>query len=306
MFAFISGAVNNDAAANAAGAVLLLLAVRALRRGLSLRLAVGIGVTLVVLPLAKSNGFFLYPAAAVALAGVAWRHRPGLRPFVAVAAALGVTFAVWVPASLALDHDPLPTNPGWYAVNANEYPTRAGAAVSGHAALHHPVRFAEYLWEEFLPRLPGMEDVRPAGFPHPGYTVYLKRGWASFGFLSVNFPSWVYALIAAAVGVAVLLGVVALVRERMAVRRRGWELAVLVVAVLGVWLGSEAVYFGSGGLGVFGRYLFLAMSALAALAVGACFGAGRRWAPGVAAAAIVSVMALQWASQLLTMSSLYA
>jgi 4-amino-4-deoxy-L-arabinose transferase-like glycosyltransferase len=308
MFTFISGAVNNDAAANAAAAVLLLLLVRALRRGLSPRVAVAIGVTMVLLPLAKSNGFFLYPAAAVGLAGVAWRHRPGLRPFVAVAVALGVTFAAWVPASLALDHDPLPSNPGWYAANANEYPSRAGAAVSGHAAVHHPVKFAEYLWEEFLPRLPGMDDVRPAGFPHPGYTAYVRRGWASFGFLSVNFPGWVYALIAVAVGSAVLLGVVALVRERAAVRRRGWELAVLAVAVLVVWVGSEAVYFtpGIGTLGVFGRYLFLGLPALAALAVGACFGGGRRWAPGVAAAAVVSVMALQWASQLLTMSSLYA
>lgn len=308
MFAFISGAVNNDAAANAAGALLLLLVVRALRRGLSMRLAIAIGVTLVVLPLAKGNGFFLYPAAAVGLAGVAWRHRPGGRPFVALAAAVALAFAAWVPASLALHHDPLPTNPGWYAAGANDYPTRAGAAVSGHAAVAHPVKFAEYLWEEFLPPLPGMDDVRPPGFSHPAYTTYVKRGWASFGFLSVNFPAWVYAAIAAALGAAAVLGLVALVRERRALRRVSWELAVLAIAAIVAWLGSEAVYFrpGFGGLGVFGRYLFVAMPALAAFAVGACFGVGRRWAPGVAAAAVVSVMALQWAAQLLTMSSLYA
>jgi hypothetical protein len=39
--------------------------------------------------------------------------------------------------------------------------------------------------------------------------------------------------------------------------------------------------------------------------VAACLGAGRRWAPAVATAAVVGVMALQWGSQLLTMSSLY-
>jgi 4-amino-4-deoxy-L-arabinose transferase-like glycosyltransferase len=308
MFSFVSGAVNNDAAANAAGAVLLLLLVRALRRGMSVRLAAAIGAALVVLPLAKSNGLFLYPAAAVGLAGVAWRHRPGWRPFAAVAVAFALLFAAWAPASLALDHDPLPFNPGWNAAAPNEYPTRAGPAVSANAALDHPVQFASYLWEEFLPRLPGMEDVRPPQFPHPGYTVYVKRGWASFGFLSINFPNWVYAAIAATLGAAGLLGVAALLRERAAVRRRGWEIAVLALAVLVVWVGSEAVYFvpRAASLGVFGRYMFLAIAPLAALAIGSSFGAGRRWAPAVATAAVAAVMALQWASQLLTLSSLYA
>ena len=97
-------------------------------------------------------------------------------------------------------------------------------------------------------------------------------------------------------------------RERAAARRRAWEIAVLALAVLTVWIGSEAVYFvpRAGTLGLYGRYLFPAVAALAAFAVGACFGVGRRWAPAVAAAAVVAVMALQWASLLLTMSSLYA
>jgi 4-amino-4-deoxy-L-arabinose transferase-like glycosyltransferase len=308
MFAFVSGAVNNDAALNAAGAVLLLLLVRALRRGLSIPLAAAIGAVLVALPLAKSNGLFLYPAAAVALAGVARRHRPGPRPFVALAAAFALAFAVWTPLSLALDHDPLPFNPGWQALNSSDYPTQAGAAVTARHAVDRPGQFASWLWEEFLPRLPGMDDVRPPAFPHPGYTVYVKRGWASFGYLSINFPGWVYAAIAAALGAAALLGVAALARTKGIVRRHGWELAVLAVAIAAVWIGSEAVYFAPRGasLGLFGRYLFVAIAALAALAVAACLGAGRRWAPAVAAAAVVSVMALQWGSQLLTMSSLYA
>ena len=89
---------------------------------------------------------------------------------------------------------------------------------------------------------------------------------------------------------------------------RGYLGDTLVVAALGVWVGSEATYFvlPPAGLSVFGRYLFPAIAGLAAIAVGCCFGAGRRWAPAVAAGAVVAVMALQWASQLLTMSSLYA
>ena len=153
-----------------------------------------------------------------------------------------------------------------------------------------------------------MDDVRPPAFPHPGFTAYVKRGWASFGLVSINFPGWVYGAIGAALGAAALLALATLVREGAAVRRRAWEIAVLALAAVTVWIGSEAVYFAprAGSLGLYGRYLFPAIAALAALAVGACLGAGRRWAPAVGAAAVVAVMALQWASQLLTMSSLYA
>jgi 4-amino-4-deoxy-L-arabinose transferase-like glycosyltransferase len=308
MLSFVSGAVNNDAGVDAAGAVLLWLLVRALRRGMSARLGLAIGAALVLAPLAKGNGLFLYPAAAIALAGVAWRRRPGLRPFAAVAVGFALVAAAWTPISLALHHDPLPGNPGWNPVSSTEYPTRAGAKLTPRLALEHPGRFATYLWEAFLPPVAGMEDLRPTGFPHPAYTAYVKRGWASFGLVSIEFPGWVYAMIATGLGVAALLGIVLLVRERTAVRRRGWELATLVSAPVVVLVGSEAVYFfpRASTLNVFGRYLFPAIAALAALAVAACLGAGRRWAPAVAAAAVVSVMALQWASQLLTMSSLYA
>jgi len=250
---------------------------------MSLRLALGIGAVLALLPLAKGNGFFLYPAAAVGLAGVAWRHRPGARPFVAAAAAFALVCAVWIPFSLALHHDPLPTNPGWNAANPMEYPTQVGPAVETRAALDHPGQFASYLWEEFLPPLPGMPDVRPLNFPHAAYTAYVVRGWASFGFIAIQFPHWVYVAIAAALGAAALMLLAALVRERRGVRQRGWELGVLVLALLTVWIGSEAVYFvpRANSLSLFGRYLFVAIAALAVAAVGA-------------------------GSQLLTMSSLYA
>lgn len=308
MFSFVSGAVNDDAGVNAAGAVLLWLAVRALRRGLSVRLGLVLGAVLVLAPLAKGNGLFLYPAAALALAGVAWRQRPGLRPFAAVAAGFAVTAGLWIPISLALHHDPLPDNPGWNPVSSTEYPSRAGARLTPRLALDHPGKFATYLWEDFLPPLAGMEDLRPVGFPHPGYTAYVKRGWASFGFVSIEFPGWVYAMIAAGLGAAALLGIVLLVRRRTTIARRGWELGVLAIAPVVVLVGSEAVYFfpRASTLSVFGRYLFPAIAALAALGAAACLGAGRRLGPAVAAAAVVSVIALQWASQLLTMSSLYA
>src|SRR3954452_22673393 len=97
MFGFMSGSVNNDMGVNAAGAVLLLLLIRELRRGLSVPLAIGIGAAVAVAPLMKASGFELWPAAAVGLIGAVWRRRwtPALRNAgVAVAACAGV-FGGW-------------------------------------------------------------------------------------------------------------------------------------------------------------------------------------------------------------------
>ncbi len=76
MFGFISGAVNNDNGINAAAALALYLTIRALRRGLTWRIALALGATLAVAPLLKETGYEIYPAVAVGLLGMAWRrHR---------------------------------------------------------------------------------------------------------------------------------------------------------------------------------------------------------------------------------------
>ncbi|MEA2481343.1 MAG: hypothetical protein QOJ07_3265, partial [Thermoleophilaceae bacterium] len=61
MFAFISGAVNNDNGVNALAAIVVFLVVRGLRRGLTWRTGLALGVALVVLPLMKATGYELYP-----------------------------------------------------------------------------------------------------------------------------------------------------------------------------------------------------------------------------------------------------
>lgn len=312
MFAFISGAVNNDAAVSAAAALALLLVVRALRRGLTVRLAVAIGATLVVLPLLKGSGLFLLPALAVGLAGAVLRTRRRgdavRRPLIALGAALAVTAAATIAFSAALDHSANPTRPGWYAATGSAYPTLPSASVKPSGALHHPVRFAEYVWQVFLPPAPGMADLRPAGGRFPAFHAYVERGWAAFGFVSIKFPTWVYAVIVLAMLVLVALAVAAWGANRRAVARRRWELAVLVLVVLGVFFGTELANFTPGDPVVpeFGRYLFPAAAAFAALAVAATFGAGRRRAPALAAGLVTALLVLFWASEFLAMSALYS
>jgi hypothetical protein len=77
------------------------------------------------------------------------------------------------------------------------------------------------------------------------------------------------------------------------------------VAVIGA---VEAAYFTPTPrqvLSEFGRYLFPAITALAAIAVGSCLGLGRRWAPVAAVALAMAVVVLDYASQLLSLAGFY-
>jgi 4-amino-4-deoxy-L-arabinose transferase-like glycosyltransferase len=311
MFAFISGVVNNDAAVSAAAALTVYLVVRALRRGLTTRLAVAIGASLVVLPLMKGNGLFLLPAVAIGLGGATLRTRRRLgtvgRPLAALVGAVVVTAVVAVGFAAALDHSADPTRAGWYAAAGNTYPTLPGAEVKPSDALRQPVRFAEFVWQGFLPPAPGMADLRPGGGTFPNFHGYIERGWADFGFVAIPFSKWVYAVIVLCMIALGGLGVVAWARNRAVVRRRGWELSVLVLVVLGVFFGTEAASFapGAGAVPEFGRYLFPAAASIAALGAVATFGAGRRSAPAVAGGLVTALLVLFWASEFLAMSALY-
>jgi hypothetical protein len=312
MFAFISGVINNDAGVNAFAAIGLYLVVRALRRRLTIRLAVALGATIVLLPLMKGNGLFLLPPIASGLAVAAFRTRRAggalKRPLIALGVTLVATAALAVAFSAALGHSADPTRPGWYTAIGNTYPSLPGADVRPSGALSHPVQFAQYVWQVFLPPVAGMPDLRPGGgrLP-PGYIAYVERGWASFGFVTISFPKWVYAVIVLVILALVVLALVAWARHRAAVSHRRWELAVLVLAVLGVFVGTEIAYFAPGDPSVpeFGRYLFPAAGAIAGIAALATFGLGRRLAPLVAASLLTAMMGLFWASEFLTMSALY-
>jgi hypothetical protein len=126
----------------------------------------------------------------------------------------------------------------------------------------------------------------------------------------VQFPRWVYALIAAAMAAAGLAGAIALRRHRLVARRMTAEIAVLALVPLVVALGVEAVFFATepGGRIVpeFGRYYLPAAPALAAVAAGACFASGRRTAPVVAGAMVAAMGGLYVASLLLAITSFYA
>jgi len=297
MFAFISSSVNNDGGVNAMAALAVYLTVRALRRGLTPRLGAALALTLVALPVMKPTGYSLYPIVLLALAALLWkRHsRADLRAYAALAATFAVAFAGWELLAPAFDQPPSPV-----ALPANEVP------ITGVPGKDHPRGYASYLWQVFLPPLPFMDDLFVPRLPF--YDIYVKTGFAAFGWYQVLFPEWVYLTIVAAMLAAAAGGVLAVRRHREWARRHWMELAFLVLVPFVVLAAVEAAFYTSvprHRTAEFGRYEFPAMAALAALPVGACFAFGRRRAPLIAAGVVAAMIVFDYAAQLVALAGYY-
>ncbi|MCW3068826.1 MAG: hypothetical protein JWL67_1451 [Solirubrobacterales bacterium] len=298
MYGFISGSVNNDVGVNAAAAAFELLLILMVRRGLTLRLGLLAGGLLIVLPIIKGTAYSLYPVAAVALLATLWRHhrRPDLVGLGAFAASALLVREISV--NLAGIFRPS-------AAAATAQTSSPSGAV--HEVFAHPLGYAAYLWEVFLPRLSFMA-------PHfetpgiPGFTIFVERGWAAFGWYDVLFPHWVYSTILVVMLLVPLLAVIAARREWSFVRRNALELGLVVLMPVAVIAGFEAAFYTTGTrplIAEFGRYAFPGIAPLAVLVVGALHAFGRRWMVFAGAALLVAMLALSYASQLLTLTTFY-
>jgi 4-amino-4-deoxy-L-arabinose transferase-like glycosyltransferase len=299
MFGFVSGSLNNDTGVNAGAALLIFLVVRGLRRGISLPLGATIGLLVVLLPLLKGRSYALYPAVGLALIGMIWRwhSRRDLPAYGAIAALAGAARATWSAIADSFGRTTFPTE-GGVGLTAGDGPA---------SGLQEPSTYLSYLWQVFLPRLPFMNELQLR--PWPAFDIYVERGWAAFGWYAVTFPTWIYIAIAVAMTVAGALCALALWRERIAARARGWELAVLVLAVVGLIAGVEAHYAADHVRQVLpeqGRYAFVVIVPLATIALGACFAFGRRRAPLIATGLVATVMGLSYASYWLALSGFFA
>jgi 4-amino-4-deoxy-L-arabinose transferase-like glycosyltransferase len=193
----ITATVNPDIALVAAWTVGLLLMVRLVRRGLSVRRMVGVGAIVVAAALIQPRGApMVVPAAlAVLLAARGIRGRT-----------LGVVIALAVLLGLV------------------------AAAVDVERGVGDLRQFASYLWQFYLPKLPFMD---PQIGPSYGVrNVFVDRLWGAFAQLEVSPDHWLLTLLAwATLGLAVATVVVLVVHRRWALEH--WrELAVLAVAPL--------------------------------------------------------------------------
>jgi len=190
-------------------------------------------------------------AALVALcAASALTHGRGV-PLV-VPAAAAVAYATWRARGR-------PSPRRWLAVAGVVAVGALGAlAVDVSAGAGNLRQFASYVWQFYLPRLPGMTPT----IGPPGYGVrqaFVDRFFGTFAGLEVTLPPWSLDLLAAAavVGLAALIAV--LVRHRAALRARWAEAGVLLLAVVALLAALHAIAYrtllGSNDPVIAGRYL---------------------------------------------------
>jgi 4-amino-4-deoxy-L-arabinose transferase-like glycosyltransferase len=230
LFTFISGGVNPDALLIPIGVAMFWLFARAFRRGLNVRLAIGLGLLLSGALLTKVAALGFVPGWLAGVALLLWRERArGRRGTLAHGAAAVLPAALPLLAYGALNAGPWhrPVLPTGLTGGGGE-----AAPVVAQAPAHQVSSFAVYLYEYLFPRFGQMTD-----FFHSSWTpkdlwvpAWLgKFGWADYGFSNgVNRGALiVYAVIA----LAAIVGLVRLVRER-----RGQWAPIAVAALLGIGL----------------------------------------------------------------------
>jgi hypothetical protein len=144
---------------------------------------------------------------------------------------------------------------------------------------------------------------------YPAFEIFVERGWATFGWYTVSFPHWLYVVILIAILAVIPLSVLAARREWSWVRRHWLEVLVLIATPVVVIVGFEAAYYTPAArpvIGEVGRYAFPAIGPLAVLVVGALHALGRRRMLDVGVGLLVAMIALSYASQLLTLTSFFA
>jgi hypothetical protein len=297
VFGFIEGSVNADVGVNLAGAALIFLLILALRRGLTLALAVAIPAAFILGVLAKATMFAYLPVLAFGLAVLLWRRQGKLRDWLAMGATGGVLIAIWGVLAPIYHHSFIPVPGGGGTVVGQA----GGGGAPGLSAK------LSYIWQVFLPPLPFMHHDFASG-EHPLWTIYVKRLWGGFGWLDVTLPHVVLVAIAVAMGLIALLALRGAWLERRLVRTRLAETLLLIgslLCVIGFTHAAFAKYNPAAPMQEQGRYLFPAITVLAVIGVMACFGLGRRRAQLGGIVLVAAMMALSGFAQLYVFSSYF-
>ncbi len=297
LLGFISGGVNPDSMLFAVSAAIFYCLARAFRRGLTRRLAVTIGVLMVVGLLTNLTFIGLAPGVMlglILLSVEASRTRGRRTALVSLGLAVAIAASpacVYVLANL-LRHRP-----------ALGFLSETAGSEGGLGSL---LGRLGYVWQLYLPRLPGMTDHFPGLFMA---RLWFDRSVGLYGWLDTTFPSWVDGLALIPLALIVLLCVHGLTNARAALRGRVAELVVYAAMGLGlivqIGLGAYRTMAGEGLSFVEPRYLAPMLPLLAAALALAARGAGRRWGPAVGVVIVVLFLAHDVFSQLLLVGRYY-
>lgn len=293
---FVSAAVSPDAMLYALWSLALWLGVRMLKRGLTVRSGAALAGVVGVACLVKATSYALLPGTAAAFATGLWRLRPletrrALRLVGAGLGALAVTAGTWLIVARVLDRE----------VSAQ---LSSATSTSGFNLRE----LFSYLWQFYLPNLPSQTPYPTVAETIPVYDIWIKTGWAAFGWTEVTFPGVVYVLLTlVTVGVGGI-AVVAVWRNRRGIDLgvAGFLALVALTLLAGLhWTEYKEIEAGSANFNQ-GRYLFplLGLAGLAVAQAVRVLAPARR---GVAVAGVLGALfALQVASLALVAARFYA
>jgi 4-amino-4-deoxy-L-arabinose transferase-like glycosyltransferase len=296
-FAFMSGSVNPDSMLIAVAAAVFLCLARAFRRGLTLRLAVALGVLTAVGFLTKLNylgfGFGVYCGLAVLAVGAARSRGPRALLAPLLAAGIGI-----LPVGAYVLRNVLETHPTLGIVSKSTLKLEP-------TSLFHAF---SYVWQFYLPRLPGMTHYFLGVQTYKD--IWFDRSVGLYGWMDTMFPGWVDNVALVPAAVVALLAARGLLARRRTLRRRLPELGTYAAILLGVLLligvsSYEGDALEHGPAFSEPRYLLPLLPLFAAVLAFTVRGAGRRWAPVVGAGLVVLIFGYDLVSQLQVIARYY-
>jgi hypothetical protein len=295
LLGFMSGAVNPDAMLYTVTAALFYCLARGFKRGLERRSAIVLGAVIAIGFATKLNFVGIAPGALLGLVAlsVLAARRLGRAAYVSMAIALAIALAP--PAAYVVAH-----------VAAGERPL--GIVTSAFGLIHgSPLVLLSYIWQLYLPRLPGMHGYFGGLFT--AQQIWFKGYVGLYGWLDTTFPGWVYEL--ALVPAVVLAGLClrTLAAGRAALRVRAVEIGVYLLVCVGLmavigWdsylsFPREGAEYGQV------RYLLPLVPLLGLCLALAARGGGRRWGPVLGAGIVVLFLGHDVLSQLQVVARFY-
>jgi Predicted membrane protein (DUF2142) len=295
LLGLMSGAVNPDSLLFAVSAAIFYCLARAFRRGLTAGGAVAIGALTAAGLLTKLNFLGLVPGVVLGLLVLDVRaaRAQGRSAHRLLALALGIGFS---PVAL------------YAAINAlSNHPLLGPVSGIGQSLRGSPLAEIDYIWQLYLPRLPGTVNDFPGLFTTR--TLWFDRSVGLYGWLDTTFPAWVYSAALVPAGAIALLCGRALYTSRRALRSRAVELGVYASITVGLMTligaasynsfpGTEAEYAQP-------RYLLPMLALFGAVVALAARGAGRRWGPAVGALIVILFLGHDIFSQMLEAARFY-
>jgi hypothetical protein len=293
---FMSGAVNPDVMLCAVSTAIFYCLARGFRRGATMRLNIAIGTLTAAGLLTKLNFLGLAPGVLAGLLLLALRSPRTARRAALGRLAVALAIAV-VPAGLYLL---FATRLGSGLVSGSVRATGQGGSVPGELA---------YIWEFYLPRLPGMTNYFP-GISAPRQ-IWFNRSVGLYGWLDTSFPPRVNTLAIYPAGLVLALALRTVAIRRAALRRRLSELAVYALTGVGllVLVGADSYLSLTrqhmGGDYSNPRYLLPLIALAGGVLALAARGAGRRRGPVAGTLLVLLILAHDVFSQLQVISRFY-